>query len=1043
MNQLKNSSLAQTPGWKISHKLMGVFFVVLSAYALIFSLVVWQWGSNNLTSTKFAQLNSITERFADDLMTRYRLLVREIQNLMLLPNLTDYIGENTVFSPYYFLNQKENVSMIGRAEQIEALRSHLHILQHFLQFQKAHNLAQVSYYLLSPHDIVPSAKPTLLFRINSQGTWIVRYTQKGKVTNPIIYYADHNAIELQNQSFFEEVRLNETTTDQAYESNGFHQSQTKPEPSLFLEIETDNALIHTKILEGKHEVIIQLRMRLNAKVRDIESGEDRTTPVAMVVVDFMLDDTFLSKAKEKLNFDTGLALNQSLLLSTLQHGNPVELVHPKRTHLNGNDYYYTQQNISFHESDKSVLAVVVLSPTQELIGLILYLLLKILLISLLGTIVVMFVIFAFTREVIIQPIVFLQNSANQLAEGNLDHAIDTSRPDELGNLARSFATMRDAIRHKIVDLHISNEALNWAKKRLEVLLVATEKIASSRDKFSVMITASNIILKQTLISRAVDIFIAFQEKTASGKVGYAIFQMNIAHPEEGVPSIQTDNVSNVVHSFSFQLPKNIEEKTGTLPTTGCLITPHSLDVCIWHNDQIIGFIQIKGLDQTTFRVEDKEFIDTLSQSLAISLEEISFTFELENKILERTQQLKSSMQKLEQQNTTLAASNRKLEDLNATKEQLLQKVSVLQNTHLSALNKLLAILLKNSDKGTKTIIRQASREIHQIDEMLRPMTSLLRSEQAIQNKRVLLAETDKKQQIIAKMALGGTGVTLDIATDLEEGKNLLSQNQYDILCINSELIELTEIALEKSPNVRSVFMTSKSPRDYLPLWRKHPVLSNIVSRDEEDRSFTLKNIITTVSKLISDDLFGLEKYLNWGVDVTQHVIADSESRNGLISQLEIDLEALGIRRPLISRCAMVAEELLMNAIYDAPMDADGNSLYNHLPRTVPVYLKKTEQGRMCYACDGLFLAISVIDPFGALDRDTILNYLESCYEGRHGSLNKNKGGAGRGLFQIMETVDLMVINVKPKIKTEVIAILNINPNKSKAIKTTSLHYFFD
>ena len=197
-----------------------------------------------------------------------------------------------------------------------------------------------------------------------------------------------------------------------------------------------------------------------------------------------------------------------------------------------------------------------------------------------------------------------------------------------------------------------------------------------------------------------------------------------------------------------------------------------------------------------------------------------------------------------------------------------------------------------------------------------------------------------------------------------------------------------------------------------------------------------------VSKLVSRDLFGLEKYLNWGVEVSQHPIISSDTRRLLVDRMEKHIKQLGIRRSIIRKSEMVAEELLMNAIYDAPTDSEGKALYNHLPRTVPVELRSEEQGRFRYACDGLLLALSVEDPFGAFNRQTILDYLRSCYEGEAGSLNKEKGGAGRGLFQIMETVDLLVINVKPQVKTEVIAIFNIDPNQAQKNKITSFHYFY-
>ncbi|TAL21219.1 MAG: HAMP domain-containing protein, partial [Nitrospirae bacterium] len=60
------------------------------------------------------------------------------------------------------------------------------------------------------------------------------------------------------------------------------------------------------------------------------------------------------------------------------------------------------------------------------------------------------------KRIIKRPIDDLRNSADQLASGHLDQAINTHRNDELGSLATSFDLMRNAIRKKLADLAILN-----------------------------------------------------------------------------------------------------------------------------------------------------------------------------------------------------------------------------------------------------------------------------------------------------------------------------------------------------------------------------------------------------------------------------------------------------------------------------------------------------------------------------------------------------------------------------------------------------------
>lgn len=391
---------------------------------------------------------------------------------------------------------------------------------------------------------------------------------------------------------------------------------------------------------------------------------------------------------------------------------------------------------------------------------------------------------------------------------------------------------------------------------------------------------------------------------------------------------------------------------------------------------------------------------------------------------------------LEQEHLSLVMSHRKLEEMHDINEHVLEKVGTLYDYHCNPMSKALEALKEEqlSKEGYK-YLQHAIHELGHISDVLDPVASLYQTNRAIQKKKVLLAESNRKQQIIAKMALVGTGMELDITSSFEEGKNLLKENNYDLLCISADLIELATYAHDEYPEIQSVLVTGEDINVYLPISKKYPFL--FVSRNNEDRNATLKNIITTVSKLISHDFFGLEKYLCWGIDVQQRPVVSSDTRVHLVNEMESYFKHLGIRGSVISKALMVAEELLMNAIYDAPIDVNGKSLYNHLPRTTAVVLPPKEQGTLRYACDGVLLAISVQDPFGCFKRDTILEYLEKGHEMRKDLMDK--GGAGLGLFQIMNTIDTLVINVSPFVKTEVIAIFNVIPDKGT--RTTSFHYF--
>ena len=351
----------------------------------------------------------------------------------------------------------------------------------------------------------------------------------------------------------------------------------------------------------------------------------------------------------------------------------------------------------------------------------------------------------------------------------------------------------------------------------------------------------------------------------------------------------------------------------------------------------------------------------------------------------------------------------------------------------SLLYRIYSIVL--ADRLTKTnekarFFEIANRELHQAQMAL----------DTTGNKKVLLVDSDRKQLVMAKVAVGSTGVKMDTASDLATAQTLVATNPYDAVICDEQSISLLKELSDSNNPAKLIMMTSKFIKTNLKHYRGNEFVNTIITRDVEDRPLTIRTMLTTLTKILSQDIFGLEKYLSWGVEVQTRTVKSSIEREELKSEMVNYFRHLGVRQTVLDRCNTVAEELLMNAIYDAPMDSNRKSLFNHYSRRTEVRLETHLQSQFKYACDGMHLALAVVDPFGGLTKDIIINYLESCYEGQAGTLNDEKGGAGRGLHQIIENSDLTIFNVKKNFRTEVISLFYVESNKKEP--QPSFHYFF-
>lgn len=424
----------------------------------------------------------------------------------------------------------------------------------------------------------------------------------------------------------------------------------------------------------------------------------------------------------------------------------------------------------------------------------------------------------------------------------------------------------------------------------------------------------------------------------------------------------------------------------------------------------------------------------LAEKLAATNEKARL-FELTNRELKRTQKALQS------------ASEDRIIDLSRNQRKILKTLDQLVSTELKDIeNQLHSLVQIDSETISPRVTDQLnslSKKVKNLITTIEPFSALFQKNHSLHGKRLLMAEEDMNEQINAWISLGGTGVEVTMASDLESGRQALSEGSFDIICVSEALIDLIiDSKSSSSAKAHYIYMTSKKLSESIQTLQEYPQISTLLARNPEDRLFTVKNMGITVQKLLTGDIFGAEKYLNWGVEFREYRITDSTQREELIEQMTQYFDSLGIKSTLKKKYHIIAEELLMNAIYDAPIDQNAIPRYNHLSRTIPVHLTPEEQGIFRYGFDGNWIAISVEDPFGALERSTVLEYLTRCFTvGISIEPIEGKGGGGNGLYQLIQASSAVIFNVQSGVKTEVIALLNADPLGTKIKKMPSFYFF--
>ena len=244
--------------------------------------------------------------------------------------------------------------------------------------------------------------------------------------------------------------------------------------------------------------------------------------------------------------------------------------------------------------------------------------------------------------------------------------------------------------------------------------------------------------------------------------------------------------------------------------------------------------------------------------------------------------------------------------------------------------------------------------------------------------------------------------------------------------------------------IPSIILSKEGFEVIHPYLRSMPKFSNFISKDSEDR-FSQRDLLCTVVKILRSDIFGIEKYLDWGAFSSELWVRDSNLRQDYINCQQQMVSGMNLRRSTTEAIQVVSEEFLMNAIYDAPTDEiSGEQLYGNVERKNQIVLSPHQAVRYQIGADGKRIVVAVTDPFGSITKDKVIRFLAKCYgEEKKANLGQDPStaGAGLGLFFCFNYVHSLIINVSPGIKTEFIGIIEID-SKLKSSQKSKTHFHF-
>jgi ActR/RegA family two-component response regulator len=305
----------------------------------------------------------------------------------------------------------------------------------------------------------------------------------------------------------------------------------------------------------------------------------------------------------------------------------------------------------------------------------------------------------------------------------------------------------------------------------------------------------------------------------------------------------------------------------------------------------------------------------------------------------------------------------------------------------------------------------------------------------------------------AEQALGAVGYATDVARDTDPAVGD-DPADYRVAIIDLDIapetdaVELISQLVASCPETTVVAVAGKDARARLLRAIKHPRVAHALPKQSSTAHCTPdeQNLFVALRRQAAGHApplpLSVNPYLAQITRVVEASILRSEEREPVVADIVAFAEQMHLHAEKVRRIEVLAEELILNALYDAPIDAGGKRRYAGTARSTAVVLGPDETVLVRYGCDGRNFAISVTDSFGTLEQEVVIQHLDKLVQPGGVRTIRGPGGAGIGLVMAFNCANQLIFTVSPGKFTEVLAIVDVvGSNRASQERGTAVHFF--
>jgi hypothetical protein len=262
----------------------------------------------------------------------------------------------------------------------------------------------------------------------------------------------------------------------------------------------------------------------------------------------------------------------------------------------------------------------------------------------------------------------------------------------------------------------------------------------------------------------------------------------------------------------------------------------------------------------------------------------------------------------------------------------------------------------------------------------------------------------------AKLLLGGSG----------EGTVIMADVSSEEIYKNFEnAIQDTIGLLADRVNANAIHFLSSDPLEKVQYLVQSPLFGHFVLRHYGDPKAAGEHYGRIISATLANRAFGLKKLLKDGAKTQIVKLQVTSQKQDAVEAIKNYLLAVKFQSRMATTIANSVDEILMNAMFDAPTDDLGRPLYSLTARTTVIKLEAKAAVEMHVGFDGEYVGITALDNFGSLDKVKLLSHISKIYTEEEYKVRSSVAGAGIGLATVFRSGGSFFFVSESRHRTEV------------------------